>query len=443
MRKSICLLVFFFSLVAIGYGQEAPFYPLHVNDRWEFNGKLSKAIKDTIMPNGKRYIMIMNSDTTLGKTRYERDDSAGVFRFNTNTMKEELWFDFSKNISDTVNTLSDGNNRLQIIFYGTLEEKIVGRSRKVWRFTVDTANAYFPSMIDIADSIGIVRYLNSNWSWDYDTITVSGAMINGKLIRNSYPYIYLPLEPGNWWKLDDGLETTMMSIIKDTLMPNGKSYAIQIYRGYTTYLRQDKNFVYAYDTPANQERISMDMSAPAGQIWDFDYSQGSFFFLSSGGISSETIFSTDRRIFSYGEYSTEAADAWFGEKYADSIGMIGWETMLEQPSLIEAYINGRHYIATFIKPKRNASSNEFLLSQNYPNPFNPSTVISYQLPVVRYVTLKIYDVLGREVATLVDEKKPPGTYNVKFDGTRFASGVYFCRMTAGNYVSMRKLLLLK
>ncbi|HUI30734.1 MAG TPA: T9SS type A sorting domain-containing protein [Candidatus Acidoferrales bacterium] len=78
-----------------------------------------------------------------------------------------------------------------------------------------------------------------------------------------------------------------------------------------------------------------------------------------------------------------------------------------------------------------------------PNPFNPTTMIDYQLPVVSHVTLKIFDVLGREVATIVDEKKMPGTYEVKFDGSKFASGVYFCRMNAGNYVSTRKLLLLK
>jgi len=70
-------------------------------------------------------------------------------------------------------------------------------------------------------------------------------------------------------------------------------------------------------------------------------------------------------------------------------------------------------------------------------------MIDYQLPVVSHVTLKIFDVLGREVATIVDEKKMPGTYEVKFDGSKFASGVYFCRMNAGNYVSTRKLLLLK
>ncbi|HUI29683.1 MAG TPA: T9SS type A sorting domain-containing protein [Candidatus Acidoferrales bacterium] len=85
----------------------------------------------------------------------------------------------------------------------------------------------------------------------------------------------------------------------------------------------------------------------------------------------------------------------------------------------------------------------FMLSQNYPNPFNPSTTISYQIPEMSHVTMKIFDVLGREVATIVDERKMPGTYEVKFDGSRFASGVYFCRMNAGNYLATKKLMLLK
>lgn len=96
-----------------------------------------------------------------------------------------------------------------------------------------------------------------------------------------------------------------------------------------------------------------------------------------------------------------------------------------------------------IKDNESSLPTNFMLYQNYPNPFNPTTTISYQLPVVSHVTLEIYDILGREIAALVDERKSPGTYKVKFDGSRFASGVYFCRMTAGSYVLTRKLLLLK
>lgn len=83
------------------------------------------------------------------------------------------------------------------------------------------------------------------------------------------------------------------------------------------------------------------------------------------------------------------------------------------------------------------------LGQNYPNPFNPTTVITYQVPVLSTVKLAVYDVLGREVAVLVNEKTAAGTHQVKFDGRRFASGVYFYRMQAGSFNQTRKLCLLK
>jgi hypothetical protein len=83
------------------------------------------------------------------------------------------------------------------------------------------------------------------------------------------------------------------------------------------------------------------------------------------------------------------------------------------------------------------------LNQNYPNPFNPTTAISYQLTANSFVVLKVYDVLGREVATLVNEVKPPGNYTVQWDASSAASGVYFYKLNAGDFTSVRKLLLLR
>ncbi len=90
-----------------------------------------------------------------------------------------------------------------------------------------------------------------------------------------------------------------------------------------------------------------------------------------------------------------------------------------------------------------ARPTNFQLDQNYPNPFNPTTVISYKLSAVSNVTLKVYDILGREVARLVNEKQSAGNYSVTFDGSRLASGVYFYRLAAGDFVSVKKLVLLK
>jgi len=85
----------------------------------------------------------------------------------------------------------------------------------------------------------------------------------------------------------------------------------------------------------------------------------------------------------------------------------------------------------------------FLLLQNYPNPFNPSTTIKYRIPELSFVTLKVYDVLGTEVAALVDEEKPAGEYAIHFNANGLTSGVYFYQLNAGNYSEAKKMLLLR
>lgn len=86
---------------------------------------------------------------------------------------------------------------------------------------------------------------------------------------------------------------------------------------------------------------------------------------------------------------------------------------------------------------------DFVLSQNYPNPFNPSTNLSFVIGHSSFVTLKIYDALGREVAALVNEEKSPGTYKISFDASDLSSGVYFYKLQAGNFSATRKMVLMK
>ncbi len=85
----------------------------------------------------------------------------------------------------------------------------------------------------------------------------------------------------------------------------------------------------------------------------------------------------------------------------------------------------------------------FKLEQNYPNPFNPSTTINYSIPSSSFTQLKVYDVLGNEVSTLVNEEKIAGTYEVGFNAEKLTSGVYFYKLTAGSFISTKKMLLLK
>lgn len=86
---------------------------------------------------------------------------------------------------------------------------------------------------------------------------------------------------------------------------------------------------------------------------------------------------------------------------------------------------------------------KFKLYQNYPNPFNSSTIIKFELNTTENVTLKIYDILGVEVASLVKENKPSGKHSVKFNASNLPSGIYFYRITSGNFIATKKLILLK
>jgi len=86
---------------------------------------------------------------------------------------------------------------------------------------------------------------------------------------------------------------------------------------------------------------------------------------------------------------------------------------------------------------------EFSLSQNYPNPFNPSTTINYSIPVISFVTIIVYDVLGNEIATLVNEEQPAGIYEVELDATSLPSGIYFYSIQAGSFVETKKMVLMK
>jgi len=95
------------------------------------------------------------------------------------------------------------------------------------------------------------------------------------------------------------------------------------------------------------------------------------------------------------------------------------------------------------RDNRNIRVETYRLEQNYPNPFNPTTNITYVLPKTENVSLKVYDVLGREVATLVNEVKPAGAYTVPFNASNLASGVYFYKLQAGSFVQTKKMMLVK
>jgi hypothetical protein len=140
------------------------------------------------------------------------------------------------------------------------------------------------------------------------------------------------------------------------------------------------------------------------------------------------------------------------EKEASFIFDVNYNADISKADTVEYLITNnktihltKQFIFTYTQPK------EFKLEQNYPNPFNPTTKIRYtiappNLPkgeALERVTLRIYDVIGNEVTTLVNEQKEPGYYEVEWDASRIASGVYIYRLTAGKYISTKKMMLIK
>ncbi len=102
-----------------------------------------------------------------------------------------------------------------------------------------------------------------------------------------------------------------------------------------------------------------------------------------------------------------------------------------------------NFTLTDVEGQPSSIPDKYSLSQNYPNPFNPVTAIKYSIPNEGFVSLKIYNVLGSEVATLVNEFKNAGSYNVSFNAENLSSGVYYYKLKSGTFVETKKMILLK
>jgi hypothetical protein len=202
-----------------------------------------------------------------------------------------------------------------------------------------------------------------------------------------------------------------------------------------------------YDPAADTWTPTSTVNAPSGRDWHSAVWTGSkmiiwggyngSIYFNSGGIydpATDTWTSTTTENAPNARWHHSAV--WTGNK------MIAWGGFGNSTY----YNTGGIYYNPVVVSIRNISTEIpeiFSLSQNYPNPFNPSTVIRFQLSVAGNASLKIIDLLGREIATLVNEKLDAGTYKVDWNASEFPSGVYFYRLTAEGYGETRKMLLIR
>jgi hypothetical protein len=230
----------------------------------------------------------------------------------------------------------------------------------------------------------------------------------------------------------------------DTVVANGNKYIrLSSSRFGTQFLRKDGFRVYQYSPKDTAEFLRFDFSAHEGDTIAF-YGNSSYphFSILRESYVAE-LFGIERRIQQYqGPVPGSRA---FETSVMDSLGIIRESDGLSfVTDLVGAKINGKTY-GTIVSVNPNGLNipHEYSLSQNYPNPFNPVTMISYRLSTKSLVTITVYDLLGREVARLVNRERSAGTYSVLWDATKYSSGVYFYQLRAGDFVGTKKMLLLK
>jgi photosystem II stability/assembly factor-like uncharacterized protein len=238
---------------------------------------------------------------------------------------------------------------------------------------------------------GVLKTTDAGEHWTFMPIASAGLTVQGMIIKPDNSNLMLASGDITILKTTDGGTTWQMKL---------NSIAV------TAFVSDPRNANVVY---ASTEGSGVIRSTDFGEIWE-DYSTG---------IVYPVLYSL--------AISRDASPLLVAGSYGSGLYWVN-------PSNIVSGVAGK---STSSIPK------ELRLEQNYPNPFNPSTTIKYELPKSSHVTLTVYDLLGREVTTLVNEVKEPGTYTVQFDGSNLASGVYFSRLTAGSYVQTRKLLLLR
>ena len=187
------------------------------------------------------------------------------------------------------------------------------------------------------------------------------------------------------------------------------------------------------------------------------FSSNSFTISASGPVKTISITDPSMNVTIFGNFdvvtqnasfSSNTTSKWYEFFTGDSITVSSGTTQIPlQPGEYRLYTSNKLPSLNFLTDvkKEDAIPTQYALYQNYPNPFNPSTVISWQLAADSYVTLKVYDMLGREVATLVNEYKIAGKYNSQFAirNSQLSSGVYFYTLKAGDFVQSKKMILLK
>jgi hypothetical protein len=266
----------------------------------------------------------------------------------------------------------------------------------------------------------------------------------------SFAQSYFPLEVGNRWDYKESswgneVDTISVNVVADTLMPNGQRYfVLDRAMGPGRFLHVDSNFIYYYDESDSTDTPIYDLNAPLEE-W---YSIGMYANpldsprVQLAHIDTAIIFGVATRILFFDLDWLVPFTLGLSEKF----GPIYHYTAHHTPywtSIIGCKIFDSTFGTLVSVEDQNELISNFHLSQNYPNPFNPTTKIEYSIPTDNNVEIKVFNVLGVEVATLLNEQRQAGTHSIEFKSDALPSGIYFYKINSGKYSEVKKMILLR
>ncbi len=291
------------------------------------------------------------------------------------------------------------------------------------------------------------------------------VLIAGNLTAQIDTTKWYPLSIGNKWQFYYSVSVTesfyiTIEVVDDTTINQKKYFILKSWNGYSFQRVEDNSYVYEYNPYSNQEFLRYDFVSSDKSIWNLDSLGGQYgIYLTMKHYIPIFGDSLKSKIYNsvYIDTTSIPPDTLWGPMVdgtsifiSKGVGITVYEQGIVQGYLSGSIINGQTYgTIVSVEKIKNSVLDSYVLFQNYPNPFNPSTTIKYSIPrcteyySVQQTTLKIYDVLGREVATLVDKEQKPGSYEVKFNATDLSSGIYFYKITSGSFVKSRKMILMK
>jgi len=263
---------------------------------------------------------------------------------------------------------------------------------------------------------------------------------------------YMTLNIGNQWQYQvhyvvnnsniDTIYYSLYTVESDTIMPNGYQYQVIETDSETKYVHIDSSTSCVYEYEFNSSHGFMTDSLRCSEGDYFGMNNYCELIDTTSILNYKTwIMLIDRTAPDISERHTLALD--IGISHKETITTYGYGTT-KTSTLVYANINGTEFgeLVTSADDLSN-EINSYNLHQNYPNPFNPSTIIKFRISEFGIVNFKVYDVLGNEVATLVEEEKPAGEYEVEFNGDGLTSGIYFYQLKFRDFIQTKKMILLK